>query len=83
MSRVSSKLVRPMEEWELVLDCYVDASWGSEKNVDRKSISGGCVMLGSFCLKAWSRLQQAVALSSLSCMGWLKVLRRFWLFDEQ
>ena len=58
------QVVRPMEEWELVLDCYVDASWGSEKNVDRKSISGGCVMLGSFCLKAWSRLQQAVALSS-------------------
>ena len=58
------QVVKPMEEWELVLDCYVDASWGSEKNVDRKSISGGCVMLGSFCLKAWSRLQQAVALSS-------------------
>ena len=35
-----------------------------EKNVDRKSISGGCIMIGGFCLKAWSRLQQAVALSS-------------------
>ena len=53
-----------MAEDHLRLDCYVDASWGSEKNVERKSISGGCIMIGGFCLKAWSRLQQAVALSS-------------------
>ena len=32
--------------------------------MDRKSISGGCIFLGPFCLKAWTRLQQAVALSS-------------------
>ncbi|OLP79406.1 Copia protein, partial [Symbiodinium microadriaticum] len=58
------QVVNPTGEDTLRLDCYVDASWGSEKNVDRKSISGGCIMIGGFCLKAWSRLQQAVALSS-------------------
>ena len=58
------QVVNPTGENTLRLDCYVDASWGSEKNVDRKSISGGCIMIGGFCLKAWSRLQQAVALSS-------------------
>ena len=58
------QVVSPVAEDHLRLDCYVDASWGSEKNVERKSISGGCIMIGGFCLKAWSRLQQAVALSS-------------------
>ncbi|OLQ05109.1 Retrovirus-related Pol polyprotein from transposon TNT 1-94 [Symbiodinium microadriaticum] len=58
------QVVNPTGDNTLRLDCYVDASWGSEKNVDRKSISGGCIMIGGFCLKAWSRLQQAVALSS-------------------
>ena len=58
------QVVNPTGEDTLRLDCYVDASWGSEKNVDRKSISGGCIMIGGFCFKAWSRLQQAVALSS-------------------
>ena len=46
------------------LRCYVDASWGSERSTDRKSISGGAVFLGDVVLKAWARLQQAVALSS-------------------
>ena len=58
------QIVHPVDERSLRLDCYVDASWGSERSVDRKSVSGGCIMLGGFCLKAWSRLQQAVALSS-------------------
>ena len=49
------QVVNPTGEDTLRLDCYVDASWGSEKNVDRKSISGGCIMIGGFCLKAWSR----------------------------
>ena len=55
--------VNPTREDTLRFDWYVDASWGSEKNVDRRS-SGGCIMIGGFYLKAWSRLQQAVALSS-------------------
>ena len=58
------QVVSSVEEKDLILRCYVDASWGSEKSVDRKSISGGCIFLGPFCLKAWTRLQQAVALSS-------------------
>ena len=58
------QVVSAVEEKDLILRCYVDASWGSEKSVDRKSISGGCIFLGPFCLKGWTRLQQAVALSS-------------------
>ena len=49
---------------DLELRCYVDASWGSERSTDRKSISGGAVFFENVCLKAWARLQQAVALSS-------------------
>ncbi|CAE7271324.1 RE2, partial [Symbiodinium sp. CCMP2456] len=52
------------EEKELKLHSYVDASWGSERSVDRRSISGGCLMLGKACVKTWARLQQSVALSS-------------------
>ena len=49
---------------ELRLCAFVDASWGSERSVSRRSISGGCIMLGRACIKSWSRPQQAVALSS-------------------
>ena len=49
---------------DLRIRVFVDASWGSERSVSRRSISGGCVMLGSACVKSWARLQQSVALSS-------------------
>ena len=52
------------EEKELKLHSYVDASWGSERSVTRRSISGGCLMLGTACIKTWARLQQSVAFSS-------------------
>ena len=48
----------------MVLRAYVDASWGSERSVERRSISGGCLMLGKACIKTGARLQQSVALSS-------------------
>ena len=48
----------------MLLRAYVDASWGSERSVERRSISGGCLMLGKACIKSWARLQQSVALSS-------------------
>ena len=48
----------------MLLRAYVDASWGSERSVDRRSISGGCLMLGKACIKSWARPQQSVALSS-------------------
>ncbi|OLQ06849.1 Retrovirus-related Pol polyprotein from transposon TNT 1-94 [Symbiodinium microadriaticum] len=48
----------------MLLRAYVDASWGSERSVERRSISGGFLMLGKACIKSWARLQQSVALSS-------------------
>ena len=56
------RMIGAQDDFEL--RCYVDASWGSERSTDRKSISGGAVFLGDVVLKAWARLQQAVALSS-------------------
>ena len=43
---------------DLRVRVFVDASWGSERSVSRRSISGGCVVLGSACVKSWARLQQ-------------------------
>ena len=43
-------------------DVYVDTDWaGCPKT--RKSTSGGCVMLGSHCVKHWSSTQTSIALS--------------------
>ena len=45
------------------VDVYTDTDWaGCPKT--RKSTSGGCVMLGSHCIKHWSSTQSSVALSS-------------------
>ena len=44
-------------------DVYSDASWASNK-VDRKSTSGGIIMHGIHHIKAWSKTQSVVALSS-------------------
>ena len=44
-------------------DVYVDADWtGCPKT--QKSTSGGCVMLGSHCVKHWPPTQTSIALSS-------------------
>ena len=53
------QVVSSGEEKDLILRCYVNASWSRKKSVDRKSINR---VLGPFCLKAWTRLQQADAL---------------------
>ena len=34
----------------MILRAYVDASWGSERSVECRSISGGCLMLGKACI---------------------------------
>ena len=45
------------------LDVYTDSDWaGCRKS--RKSTSGGAVMMGSHCLKVWSKTQAVVAKSS-------------------
>ena len=40
-----------------------DSDWGGGRE-DRRSTSGGVIMLGSHCIKTWSKTQGAVALSS-------------------
>jgi hypothetical protein len=47
---------------ELEIDVYVDSDWAG--GVDRKSTSGGVVMMGGVAVKHWSRTQRSRALSS-------------------
>jgi hypothetical protein len=45
------------------LEVYSDTDWAGCPRT-RRSTSGGCVMLGSHCLKSWSSTQPSVSLSS-------------------
>ena len=45
------------------LSIYTDANWAGDKS-DRKSTSGGCIMIGRHLLKGWAKTQTLVALSS-------------------
>ena len=45
------------------LDVYTDSDWAGCRR-SRKSTSGGAIMCGSHCLKAWSKTQAIVAKSS-------------------
>ena len=45
------------------LSVYSDADWAGCRRA-RKSTSGGCAMIGSHCIKAWSKTQAVVAKSS-------------------
>ena len=40
-----------------------DSDWGGSRG-DRRSTSGGLIMIGSHCIKTWSSTQGAIALSS-------------------
>ena len=51
------------QEQESVLRLRADSDWGGSRE-DRKSTSGGVVMLGTHCIKTWSVTQGEVALSS-------------------
>ena len=53
----------PNQEFQDVIDVYVDANWAGCRRT-RKSTSGGCAMLGKHCLKAWSKTQSIIAKSS-------------------
>ena len=46
-----------------VLWVFSDSDWGGDRS-DRKSTTGGAIMFGDHCWKAWSSTQGAVALSS-------------------
>ena len=42
---------------------FVDSDWAGCK-ATRKSLSGGCIMLGNHLIAHWSKMQSSVALSS-------------------
>ena len=48
---------------ETIIECYVDSDWAG-KLANRKSTSGGALVVGGACLKSWSRTQKTRALSS-------------------
>ncbi len=45
------------------MEVYSDANWANCKTT-RKSTSGGCILLGSHCIKSWSKTQSVIATSS-------------------
>ena len=51
--------------WQVAdhIDVYSDTDWAGCIRT-RKSTSGGCVMLGSHLIKAWSSTQSSIFLSS-------------------
>jgi hypothetical protein len=64
VGRPTSALRFEVESRPDVLEVWVDADWGGNSNQDRRSTSGGMVLLGGAPLLTWSRTQQSVALSS-------------------
>ena len=52
-----------MQDEVETLDVYTDSDWAGCRR-SRKSTSGGAIMCGSHCLKAWSKTQALIAKSS-------------------
>ena len=52
-------------EWQTAdrIECYSDTDW-SGCGRTRRSTSGGCIMIGTHCIKTWSTTQPTVTLSS-------------------
>ena len=48
---------------DITVMAYSDADWAGDK-ATRRSVSGGCLMMGKHCVKSWAKKQQVVALSS-------------------
>ena len=53
----------PWQQATWIQDVFSDANWAGCK-ASRKSTSGGAVLLGSHCLKTWSKTQGTIAQSS-------------------
>ena len=55
------------------IDVYSDTDWSGCPRT-RKSTSGGCIMIGQHCIRAWSSTQPSVTLSSgkAEYYGWVK-----------
>ena len=71
LERVAKYLkARPRAVWlfswqaaQQVVDAYGDSNWAGCRKT-RKSTSGGAIMLGSHCIKTWSKTQALIAKSS-------------------
>ena len=48
---------------QTTVTAYSDADWAGCRKT-RKSTTGGCIKLGAHCIKAWSKTQALIALSS-------------------
>ena len=46
------------------VEAYVDSNWAPERNNDRKSLSGCVILVDRFPIKAFTRQQSSVAMSS-------------------
>ena len=51
------------QEAQISLDVFTDANWAGCK-ASRKSTSGGAILLGSHCVRSWSKTQNTIAQSS-------------------
>ena len=64
---ISNPTWRARYKWqqeEEKIMCFSDADWASDKST-RQSISGGIIFIGTHFVKAWSKSQKAIALSSM------------------
>ena len=52
-----------MQNEPTTIDIFTDSDWAGCRKT-RKSTSGGCIMAGGHCIKAWSKTQAVVATSS-------------------
>ena len=55
---------RRAEECVGRVEAYVDSNWAPERNNDRKSLSGCVILVDRFPIKAFTRQQSSVAMSS-------------------
>lgn len=58
------RLGYPFEVSEFAVELFSDASWAPLRNLNRRSIGGMCCFYRGCVVKAFSRVQQVVALSS-------------------
>ena len=64
-------------EWQdegQVVWVYSDSDWGGDR-ADRRSTTGGAIMFGKHCWRAWDSTQGAVALSSAEAQFYAMVER--------
>lgn len=63
MGKLRMQQIYPWQNSQEVLNVYTDVDWAGCRET-RKSITGGCALMGGRTLKGWSKTQGLVALSS-------------------